>query len=195
MIRRLTDNYNKYPNSNISKLLQMIEEAIEAVDWNKIRQWRGVNDAEGKTLDLIGDNVNQPRGAVNDVVYRSLIRSKVLRNNSNGTINELIALISFVLQTPPENVELIEGYEITPPDDFPGYVLLKSIPSQELGNIGLTTAQLKHILNEAAAAGVRVEVEFIFNTWGTVTQYTWGEIQPITWQEVKEVELSGVILP
>ena len=191
MLRRLTDNYKK-EDSNISKLYILIEETIGTVNWEKIRLWRGVNHAEGETLDLIGSNVDQSRGRVNDTVYRSLIRAKILQNKSNGTINEMIELLAFVLQVDPSDIDFKQGYEF---NDEPAFILLDGIPSQDLAPIGLTTSQVKQILNIAAAGGVRVDVTFIFNTWGAVSQYTWGDINTLTWGQVKEEELSGSILP
>ena len=191
MLRRLTDNYKK-EDSNISKLYTLIEEAAGTVNWEKIRLWRGVKHAEGETLDLIGSNVDQGRGRVNDTVYRSLIRAKILQNKSNGTINEMIELLAFVLQVDPSDIDFKQGYEF---NDEPAFILLDGIPSQDLAPIGLTTTQVKQILNIAAAGGVRVDVAFIFNTWGAVSQYTWGDINTLTWGQVKEEELSGSILP
>ena len=193
MIKYFTDNYDKGSESNLSKLTRVLQNPLDALPFDKIRLWRGVNSAQGTTLDLIGSNVDQPRGAVNDTVYRSLIRSKVLRNNSNGTVNELIDLMAFVLQVDKSQINIVEGHELVP--EISAFVRLENIPATALEPIGLTTSQVQHILNEAAMAGVRVEVEFIFNTWGAIDQYTWSFISTLTWQEVKENELGGVPLP
>ena len=156
MYRRLTDNYNKDEGSVITRLMQLLQEPFEAIPFDRIKMWRGVDDTEGVTLDLIGGNVDQVRGQASDAIYRTMIRAKILRNKSNGTINELVELLSFVLQIDPHEIVLTEGYELEVP--LPASIRITDIPATVLTEIGLTPEQLVQIIKSAVAAGVRLEI-------------------------------------
>jgi len=114
---RLTDNFNKHPNSNVSKLLKIaaahIQENTDLLD--KIEEWRDVDKAEGAVLDRHGRNVRQERGQATDEVFRVLIKSKVLRNFSNGSIDTIIEFLAFILQVDPQVVKV---RELWPDDDW-----------------------------------------------------------------------------
>lgn len=64
MLRRLTDVYNKDPNSNIGRLIGILHEQMVQVNQtlHRIEDWRSIDKAEGVVLDRIGQNVVQPRG-------------------------------------------------------------------------------------------------------------------------------------
>ncbi len=62
VLRRLTDVFSKNPNSNIGKLLTIMADQIRELTetQNRIRDWRDIDQAQGTTLDRIGQNVGQP---------------------------------------------------------------------------------------------------------------------------------------
>jgi len=64
MLKRLTDNYRKDPQSNVGKLLGIVagelEEAREALETTE--NYRDIDQATGVTLDRIGYNFLQYRG-------------------------------------------------------------------------------------------------------------------------------------
>ena len=156
-INRLTDYYSKDPNSNIGKLMQIATSKIQENEdaLFKIGDWRDIDQAEGKVLDMIGQNVRQNRGKAPDEVYRILIKSKVKRNLSNGSINTLIDFLSFILQIPKEQVHIKELWETGE------HATIKAdIPMDAINTTGLSRKQFGTLVNLVTSAGVRAEVLF-----------------------------------
>jgi len=154
MLRRLTDNYSKDPDSNVGKLLNIaaaeIEELEETAD--KIRLWRDIDEAEGVTLDRIGHNVQQWRGQATDPVYRILIKSKIARNLSDGSINTIIEVLAITLDTEPENIAISELWETEPA------AIQVDVPTALLNEVGFSFTQFGRLVNRIVAAGVRANV-------------------------------------
>ncbi len=154
MLRRLTDNYSKDPDSNVGKLLNIaateIEELAGAAD--KIRLWRDIDEAEGETLDRIGYNVQQWRGQADDGIYRILIKSKVARNRSDGSVNTIIEVLAITLDTEEENIVVQELWETEPA------AIQVDVPTALLNEIGFSFTQFGRLANRIVAAGVRANV-------------------------------------
>lgn len=91
MLRRLTKNYNTEENSNIYKLFTIISEQIEELKHllEKEEHAHGIKNAEGKQLDLIGEDVLQARYGMTDEGYRALLRFKNSINISGTDINSV----------------------------------------------------------------------------------------------------------
>ncbi|WP_426447547.1 hypothetical protein ACP26L_25540 [Paenibacillus sp. S-38] len=128
---------------------------IEAVLW-QIHAWRDLDQAEGTTLDLIGSNVGQPRGVVSDPIYRALIRSKIARNLSTGTLDSIIEVLALALDTDPSTIKLEELWE-DEVDPKPAAIRVADLPIDRLDVMGLTTTQFLQLVKSVAAPGVRVE--------------------------------------
>ncbi|CAH8249325.1 hypothetical protein WJ0W_006511 [Paenibacillus melissococcoides] len=75
MLGRFTDAYNKNPESNLGKLVSILHSQLTSLEdtLDKIQEWRDIDRARGTTLDRIGENVVQPRGAATDEIYRILL--------------------------------------------------------------------------------------------------------------------------
>lgn len=58
----------------------------------------GVFTAEGKTLDIIGEIVNEARKSRMDAEYRFRILRKIMQNNSCGTPEDIINLVLFFVK-------------------------------------------------------------------------------------------------
>lgn len=112
-LSRLTDNYNKHENSNVNKLVELTTKHIQDNEdlLSKIGEWIDIDQAEGTTLDMHGRNVQQERGQASDDVYRVLIKSKIKRNLSDGSINTIIDFLSFILNINPSEVIINELWE------------------------------------------------------------------------------------
>lgn len=91
MLKRLTSNYNTEENSNIYKLFTIISEQIEDLKHllDKEEHAHGIKNAEGKQLDLIGEDVLQARYGMTDEGYRALLRFKNSINISGTDINSV----------------------------------------------------------------------------------------------------------
>lgn len=99
LAKRLTSNYKRDPTSNIGKLLSIIDNEIASIKetLEKIELYRRIDNATGITLDNIGKNVLQERGAMDDVTYRMYLKVKIRANLSGGQIETLNDILSFLL--------------------------------------------------------------------------------------------------
>lgn len=70
-----------------------------------------VDTATGVTLDGFGDIVSQPREGRTDSFYRQIIKARIRLNASNGTPEDLIAIVRAVVGD--KEIEVVE--------DFPGH--------------------------------------------------------------------------
>lgn len=159
MLKRLTDNYKKDPNSNIGKLLSIISDEMEEIKSNfeTIGNYRDIDQAAGNTLDKIGVNVQQFRGVATDEVYKILLKSKIARNLSQGDINTIIRVLSITLNTDPSNIRVTELY--TTIDNEPAGIFV-SVPTQLLNSVGFSVSQFGRLVNRIVAGGVRANVLF-----------------------------------
>jgi hypothetical protein len=98
LVKRLTDNYKKNPESNIGKLLSIIDFELDRLKdtYKLIDSYRAIDNATGATLDNIGKNVLQDRGGMDDITYRLFLKVKIRSNLSGGqieTINDIMTVI------------------------------------------------------------------------------------------------------
>ena len=113
MVSLLTDAYKKNSKSNNYRLFEVFASEFEKLYQTqvKVRQFRSVDEANGKTLDLIGSNYNVARGNMNDELYRPMIKAAIARTWCNGTFNSVLELLALTLNTDVKNVALTEDYE------------------------------------------------------------------------------------
>ncbi|ALS27204.1 hypothetical protein IJ21_18030 [Paenibacillus sp. 32O-W] len=159
MLRRLTDVFSKDPNSNIGKLMSILAEQLQKLEQTtcRVEEWRDIDKAQGTTLDRIGENVAQHRGAATDEIYRILIKSKIARNLSTGDINTIIGVLSTALNTDPSEIKITERYtDLVEPE--PAAISLIALPIERINAIGMNPAQFAQIVQKTVAAGVRVGV-------------------------------------
>ena len=158
MLRRLTSNYARNPDSNIGKLCKIAADEIAELEGalDTVREWRDLNNAEGAALDRIGYNVQQWRGVADDGVYRILIKTKIARNLSDGSIDTVKSVIAMALGIDPSEVELTELYN-APVDPEPAALHL-AFPATTLLEAGFSLVQFGRLVNRIIAAGVRAYV-------------------------------------
>lgn len=159
MLKRLTDAYSRNPESNVGKLLGIaageLEDLQEALQ--KTRLYRDIDQAEGITLNSIGFNVQQYRGQATDEVYRILIKSKISRNLSDGSINAIIRVLAVILDTTTSGIQIRELWGDC--EGEPAAVWI-SVPSRSLNKAGFSLNQFGRLVNRIVAAGVRASVLF-----------------------------------
>ncbi|WP_427110452.1 hypothetical protein [Lysinibacillus xylanilyticus] len=153
IVKRFSDYFDKTPDSNISKLMSIFSaEEVKATN-DRIRQWRNIDDAEGVGLDLIGQNVNQPRGVANDEVYRILLKSKIARNLSDGTIDMIIQVLAIALSVDPKMIKIKEKWN-DPDEPEPAAIKVIELPLTKLNEDGLDPTNFVRIVQRTVAAGV-----------------------------------------
>ncbi|GAK01519.1 hypothetical protein [Geomicrobium sp. JCM 19055] len=157
MISRLTDAYNKRPDSNIGRLLYVFGadfDELQATN-KRIAEWRDIDHAQGEVLDDHGHNVGQWRGAANDSVYRILLKSKVARDNSTGDTNTIINVLAMSLGADPSEIRIEEGW--TGENPQPASIRLIELPISRLNEVGLSSQQFGRIVAHTVASGVGVQ--------------------------------------
>lgn len=158
IIKRLTDAYNKNPDSNIAKVLRIVMEEIDEINDTlyKIEVWDSVDKAKGAVLDDLGRDVDQPRGQATDEIYRVLIKSKVARDLSTGDTNTIINVLSMALNAEPSEIGIYESW-LDPEEPEPASITLMEIPIRRLIEVGMSGRQFARIVSKTLAAGVGVK--------------------------------------
>lgn len=155
IVSLFTDHFRKDEESNTHKLMQLFSDEAQLLKEtnDKIIEWRDIDKAEGKALDLIGENVVQPRGSANDEVYRILLKSKIARNLADGTLNGLIKAIAYVLQIDTSEIRVSELWQSL---DEPAALGVEALPIEKVTKAGLSYAEFESILQSLVAAGIKL---------------------------------------
>jgi hypothetical protein len=155
MIKRFfTSNYDKRPTSNVSKVISIVSEELDELKtlYQKVEEYNDVDKAEGVALDTIGANIGQYRGEVRDEVYRALIKTKILRNRSDGTLNDIVEVLSIALDIDKTDIIMREDTESSLPN-----INVLTVPIEALIRTGMTASQLGKLVNSMVVAGVKME--------------------------------------
>lgn len=121
-------------------------------DLEIIEEWRAIDNAEGTTLDLLGKSVGQYRIDDDDEFFRFQIKAAYAVAHCNGTCDDLLNLISSVLQVPQNLIRLEEGY--TTGGDARA-IKISGIPfvyAQDSRRIGLLT----NLISKGVALGIHL---------------------------------------
>lgn len=181
LMEKLTDNYNKDPKGNIGKLFKIITDELMEIQstFQKINDWRDVDNAEGFGLDRIGFNVRQFRGMAPDEIYRVLIKSRIARNRSDGSINTIIRVLSMALDTDPSELKIVEGYT-DPIEPEPASIKVMELPIKRILDIGMTAEQFAQMAAKTTAAGVGVKEIQMYGTFQLSIMPAELEVDPDT---------------
>lgn len=100
LIKRFTSNYDRTSDSNLSKLMAVFDTELDELKrcLLKIEEYREIDKATGQTLDNIGKNVLMPRGAMDDIIYRLYLKTKIKANLSGGQIRTLNEILDVLLE-------------------------------------------------------------------------------------------------
>ena len=117
-IIRLPDAYAKDPDSVIYRILQLDaadrDEMRAALD--RVRAWRSLDDAEGAALDMIGRDLDLPRGGMSDIEYRRRLRLRVATILSSGEIERFNEVLDALMGR--AFIGLQEGWTDVPEWDY-----------------------------------------------------------------------------
>jgi hypothetical protein len=157
VLGKLSDHFKKNPDSNLGKVFTVFSEQLKDIEVTNttIREWKSIDNAKGYGLDVIGKELNQPRGIATDEIYRVLLKSKNARNRSNGDINTMIRVLALALNTEYENILIREQWN-DPVDPQEAAISLIELPIKQLNEVGLEPSQFAAIVKRTAAAGVKV---------------------------------------
>lgn len=101
LLAEISDHWVKDHRGNLYKLFDTYNGGLEQISdmANKVEKWRAIQDAEGATLDLFGQDLSTSRPTKEDDPYRFLLRLKVLLSRAQGTIPSIVKITSTALGT------------------------------------------------------------------------------------------------
>ncbi|UYT83936.1 DUF2612 domain-containing protein [Priestia megaterium] len=182
MISKLTDLFTRNENSNIGKIIRVISDELTSVQTalETTEEWRDIDTAEGTTLDLIGENIGQPRNKTDDEEFRLLIKTKIFSNLSIGDIESVNQLLRIYLGH--QFISVQEGWNLDKGTPFDGAAATLFITVKGDGNTkGLPIDRTSRIV----ASGVGTQWDYIFerslmaersyNRWVFPYEYFTGE--------------------
>lgn len=174
IIKHFTDALyeGKQPAGTLYKVMSVLADEFSLIEQTlaTIIAYRDIDKARGMTLDLIGQNINQKRGKATDEVYRILLKSKIARNLSDGTVNTIIDVISLSLSTKPSDVKILESWEVNP-NAKPSIELMK-LPITKLLESGIDQENFVAIIQKTVAGGVEVKQVELEGTFELGDDYT-----------------------
>lgn len=151
MIDLLPSSYDKRVDSNIGKIFRIIGDNIELIDEQseKFIESRHLTTAGGVHLDRLAKifNVTRDYGESDDD-FRARLYGIIAQIHSCGTIEDIIANISYITGVEPEYIEIIENLESYTVPNFTCY-----INKAFVNNVSLPTFISQ--INEFKAVGVR----------------------------------------
>ncbi|KHD86381.1 hypothetical protein NG54_03455 [Heyndrickxia ginsengihumi] len=166
MLNMLVSVFVKDEDSNIGKLITIASEQLaDASETLKtIEEWISIDNAVGKGLDDIGDDLNQYRGKATDEIYRVMIKGKIARSLSDGTINSMIDALSKTLNCSPSEIQLVSSIELG--EGEPNAIIVNKAPLNALNKIGLSASQFVQFVEQVVpgdASVSRVNLEGTFS--------------------------------
>ena len=174
IVKHFTDAFfeGKQTSGTLYKVMSVLADEFSLIEQTlaTIIAYRDIDKARGMTLDLIGQNINQKRGKATDEVYRILLKSKIARNLSDGTVNTIIDVISLSLSTNPSDVKILESWEVNP-NAKPSIELMK-LPITKLLESGIDQENFVAIIQKTVAGGVQVKQVELEGTFELGDDYT-----------------------
>lgn len=109
--KKLPDAYAKNTDSNIYKLLQLVNLLHNdlRIDLQSIDESRDIQNATGRTLDKYGEMISVSRGGATDEQYRTKILSQIARYVTESDCNSVISAIAHIFDVPVTDISIIEG--------------------------------------------------------------------------------------
>lgn len=150
MINQLPDAYRKDPGSNNYKMLSIweqmntelrgnIEAAYDAAD---------LNTATGAALDAIGTRLAQPRGVLQDDIYRLLLKAKIGCDCCDGTFDGVLTCIAAVFGGgDPTSIAM---------EEEDGLARITALPLAAIVEAGMNGEQAIALLRELMPIGTSV---------------------------------------
>lgn len=167
-IRKVPDAFKKKSTSTNGKLILILTEQVDTLTetFQTIENWRDIDQAEGKALDLLGKTFGQYRGKSTDEMLRVLIKARIARNRSDGTFNSMLDALARALSTSPNTIKLKALYA----DGEPAAIRIEGIPLEALNKAGLSVAQFGYIAQQVVVAGISIAAINLSGTFSLSSQ-------------------------
>lgn len=153
-------------SNNTTKLLTAIVAPMQSLEdaLMSLMIERRISTAVGEQLDVLGRIVVQPRAGLDDDDYRRYIRARVVTNKSDGLVEDLIRIVSLLLDD--------ENAVIHVSDEDMATVIVRSEGVEVPGDLADSVIRF---LRAAKSGGVRL----IFEYWPSGTEdlmFVFGDV-------------------
>lgn len=100
LMAEMSQYWDNLEGSNIYKLVDSFNQPMTGLSQTaqKIEDWRQIKEAEGTTLDLIGEDRKTYRPSDDDDVFRFLLYIQFLLSQAQGTIPSIVKITTTALQ-------------------------------------------------------------------------------------------------
>lgn len=153
-VENLTPAFDRSTNSNNWKLVQLLlqPQLGQQADMVQLSEMHDIDLATGKYLDHLGQLVGEYRGQMDDDFYRRMVKSRIARQHSNGTINELYGIIAVTLGADPSEFKVQPMWNVT---GEARAVQVLNIPNKYVDSLQKREMVLDRV-NDSVAADVHV---------------------------------------
>lgn len=150
-INNLPDIYDKKTTSNNFKILEIERRMIDVLrkDFEDISELTDIDNCYGRTLDLYGERIGQPRGQASDEKYRIMLKAKINRNITNGSFPSIVNALSRTFDCEEKDIKIVEGNKS-------GEVESITVPLEILNTAGLTAQQALSIIKSLLPIGIKL---------------------------------------
>ena len=148
-VRSLPDVYEKGKGTTNWKLLSLESDLVTSFrdDVAAVDKSLDIYSVTGKTLDLFGAMVGEPRNGASDEQYRYMILGKINRSFCKGDYNSTVEQLAIIFKCDKSEFSFIED-----PDNC--VVTLESFPMEIVLGVGLTSKQMMDIIEALLPIGV-----------------------------------------
>lgn len=149
LIENLPDMYKKDKDSNIDKVMQLIQYDIDKfrATLQEIDDSKDLEKATGYTLNLYGEMAGQRRGKASDAQYLLMIKAKNARNRCYGDYQSVVNCICEILGCEKSEVFIKNG-------DKPLSVILDKVNLSTILEADFTPNQFTKIVQSMLPAGI-----------------------------------------
>ncbi len=177
---RLIDRFKRPAYRAIARAVSEEIQTAENMLWQVLLS-RYIDNAEGVSLDYLGNRVGEPRQNQNDPNYRVRIRARILINRSRGSAEDLLAIVRV----------LGASAYVWNTGDASMHVEVLTLPSNPE-----VAAQIGGLLGEATSAGVGLHVTTpstlgVPGSWGSEYDAEFGSIYGSEYDEAAGSGLYG----
>ncbi|MBT9670841.1 hypothetical protein GPK34_02155 [Secundilactobacillus kimchicus] len=168
-----TNGINTAPNAPTEKFLRVLNKFIydKTQNTKSIALLNDIENAVGGQLDDIGDDFDLPRLGKPDDLYRFLLKLKMVNRTSQGTANEVIAIVAATFNVDPSEVQVHNDYKIGAdgqPRGEPLHVNVENLPLDEIEHPEITQLFINELQNALALGITLSNVTFEVSSTGNL---------------------------
>lgn len=179
LMAEMSQYWDNLEGSNIYKLVDSFNVPMTGLSQTaqKIEDWRQIKEAEGTTLDLIGEDRKTYRPSDDDDVFRFLLYIQFLLSQAQGTIPSIVKITTTALQM-KDGVEVFNT-------DMPHHIGIR-IPMDHIKNQQMQKLVMNK-LEDMIGLGYWLDM-IVFKSASPLSLYI-GVGDQDTWQDTQETDM------